>query len=156
MAASVPARERILAWVRARPGTHLREVAREAGVPLATTLYHLDRLEAEGMLRSAREHRARRFFDARDPARAGVPTHAQAPLLRRAMARRLVLAVATREGATQADLRRATGASRGGLSSQLANLVRHGALVERPGRVKSYAVASADVLRDALRASGSP
>ena len=147
--AAVSPRARILARVRAAPGVHLREVARGASVPLATTLYHLDRLEAEGLVRSERVGRTRRFHPA-GPA-VPAPPRAAEDLVRRAMARRLVLAVAARAGATQAQLRASTGASRGSLSSHLTNLVRQGALVETTaGRAKAYALSSPDVLRAAL------
>ncbi len=47
-----PTRRRILESIRDSPGTHLRELSRNLGMPLGTLRYHLDVLEHRGLLRT--------------------------------------------------------------------------------------------------------
>ena len=55
-------RETLLGAIRDRPGMTLSDVAESTGIPRNTATYHLNRLEKEGMVTSARQGRARLYF----------------------------------------------------------------------------------------------
>ena len=61
---SLASRKRIYEHVEAHSGCHLREIGRKCDVPLGTALYHLDRLETEGLLTVRRDGRYKRYFPA--------------------------------------------------------------------------------------------
>ncbi|MCA1813831.1 MAG: MarR family transcriptional regulator [Halobacteriales archaeon] len=52
-------RDAVLAAVRAAPGASLAEVARAAGVAHSVAKYHVDRLEAAGLVRTERRGKRR-------------------------------------------------------------------------------------------------
>lgn len=56
------ARERLLARVRETPGAPLADLARAADLPRNTAVYHLRRLEKEGLVSSVRQGRVRLYF----------------------------------------------------------------------------------------------
>jgi DNA-binding transcriptional ArsR family regulator len=55
-------RDRILEFVKANPGAHLRRICRETGVRMGATQYHLGILEKEHKVVSTRRGLFRRFF----------------------------------------------------------------------------------------------
>lgn len=55
-------RESLLSAIRERPGMTLSDVAEATGIPRNTATYHLNRLEKEGLLASARQGRNRHYF----------------------------------------------------------------------------------------------
>lgn len=55
-------RETLLNAARERPGSTLSELADAAGIPRNTATYHLNRLEREGLVTSARKGRTRLYF----------------------------------------------------------------------------------------------
>lgn len=61
---SLASRKRIYEHVEAHLGSHLREIGRKCDVPLGTALYHLNRLETEGLVMVRRDGRYKRYFPA--------------------------------------------------------------------------------------------
>ena len=56
------ARERLLDRIRQSPGAPLADLARAADIPRNTAVYHLRRLEKEGLVSSVRQGRVRLYF----------------------------------------------------------------------------------------------
>ena len=143
-------RPRVLACVLEHPGAHLREVARRCGLPLGTTLYHLDRLESRGEVAVRRDGRYKRYYGATAMGR-----HEKDVLsaLRHDAPRRLVLALLAHGagGLTQRELAGMLSLSRSTVSfhaSQLAQAQLLRRLDTRPeGR---YEVAEPDAVRALL------
>lgn len=107
------------------PGLHLREIARELGLPMGSALHHLDRLVAEGAMDARRDGRYKRFFPT------GVVDRADrdaVSLLRRRTPRRILeaLLIGCR---TQRDLANSLGIARSTLSVALARMTETGLLV---------------------------
>ncbi|HLE97220.1 MAG TPA: helix-turn-helix domain-containing protein, partial [Candidatus Thermoplasmatota archaeon] len=118
-------RRRIYEFVRAKPGTHLRAIARGLASPLGTTLFHLDCLTRTGVVVVRMDGRYKRFF-ASDTLGRREKDYVAA--LHRAVPRRL-LAVVVRGGArTQRELARELVVSRSTVSFHLSVLVRQGIL----------------------------
>ncbi|PSN82724.1 hypothetical protein B9P99_00755 [Candidatus Marsarchaeota G1 archaeon OSP_B] len=55
-------REKILEFINAHPGTHLREIQRKLKLGLKTVQYHLYTLEKEGKIVSRRKGLYKRFY----------------------------------------------------------------------------------------------
>ena len=55
-------KEDILAYVRAHPGAHLREIKRRLNLGMGTVQYHLYTLEREGKVASRRQGLRKRFY----------------------------------------------------------------------------------------------
>ncbi|HLE97794.1 MAG TPA: winged helix-turn-helix transcriptional regulator [Candidatus Thermoplasmatota archaeon] len=118
-------RKRIFEHVRARPGLHLRAIARDLGLPLGTALYHLDCLVGVELVAVRRDGRYKRFFTRHDLGRREKDYIA---VLHHAVPRR-VLAVLLRRGKrTQRELAQEVGVSRSTLSFHVTSLVRQGIL----------------------------
>jgi DNA-binding transcriptional ArsR family regulator len=95
-------RETLLSVVRDRPGLTLRDAAEASGIPRNTATYHLNRLEKEGIVTSARQGRSRLYFAVGGEAR---KSHADAfAALRHDKARALALAVGDAPGMDQQAL----------------------------------------------------
>jgi DNA-binding transcriptional ArsR family regulator len=146
-------RETLLGVVRDRPGMTLSDVAEASGIPRNTATYHLNRLEKEGILTSARQGRSRLYF-----AVGGDVRKAQADAfaaLRHDKARALALAVGEAPGVDQQAL-----CARLGLAPSLVHwhadrLLAAGVLrKEREGRHVRYHPGAAWPLVQASEASG--
>lgn len=136
---SAGARERIRAFVGSHPGTHLREIARSLGLPLGTTLYHLDYLHQSNEVVVRRDGRYKRFFATNDLGRVEKD---YVSALRHAVPCRIVTALLAGGRATQRGLSESIGVSRSTLSFHVNHLVDKGILVRRDAWPENeYAVA---------------
>jgi DNA-binding transcriptional ArsR family regulator len=98
----------------------LREIGRKCELPLGTALYHLDRLEAEGMLTVRRDGRYKRYFPAQGLGRR------EKDLLsafRHAVPRRIASVLLHTPALTQRELCAAIGVSRSTLSFHVNSLI---------------------------------
>lgn len=138
---SLPTRRRLYEAVRRNPGVGARQLQRAAGTGWGETVYHLDRLTAAGLLDRERAVHQDHYYVRSVPG-------ADRPLLsvcRSPSARRLLLALLERPGATVPELGGATGLSPGRLSVHLRRLVATGVLsAGRRGRYRTFAVVDPD------------
>jgi len=128
---SLASRKRIFEHVEAHGGAHLREIGRKCEVPLGTALYHLDRLEAEGLITVRRDGRYKRYFAANGLGRR------EKDLLsafRHAVPRRIAAALVERTALTQRELCALIGVSRSTLSFHVNSLIDKGILRREPAR----------------------
>lgn len=128
---SVPSRRRIYECVQTNPGAHLRDVARRTALPLGTTLYHLDHLEARNMISSRRDGRYKRFFCGLDMGRHEKDVMSA---LRHDAPRRIVHALLLAGSSTQRGLCAAVGLSRSTLSFHVNQLVDRAIVERHPAR----------------------
>ncbi|MFQ5782394.1 MAG: winged helix-turn-helix transcriptional regulator [Nitrosopumilus sp.] len=54
--------EKVLQYIQANPGSHLREIKRELGMAMGTIQYHLDLLEKQGKILSERQNFRKSYF----------------------------------------------------------------------------------------------
>ena len=128
---SLASRKRIYEHVEAHGGAHLREIGRKCDVPLGTALYHLDRLESEGLITVRRDGRYKRYFAANGLGRR------EKDLLsafRHAVPRRVAAALLERPALTQRELCEVIGVSRSTLSFHVNSLIDKGILRREPAR----------------------
>lgn len=129
-------RRRIFDYVRSRPGSHLRKIQRDLGLPLGTLEYHLYVLERAGLLAVRQSGRFKAFFvegsmDRRDKD--------LLYYLRQSMPRRITMQVVHRPGITFQGLSARMPLSPSTVSFHLRKLVHAGILREqRVGREKIY------------------
>jgi len=112
-------REAIVALVAREPGLHLREMPRRLGFSLRAVRYHLDRLIAEGRVRSEQAGGFVRFFS---PSAFSKGERAVLCAARVAGQRALMEALVGGAPMRFADLRAATGLSKGSLAWHLNSL----------------------------------
>jgi predicted transcriptional regulator len=138
---SLASRKRIYEHVEQHSGSHLREIGRRCGLPLGTALYHLDRLEAEGLLSVRRDGRYKRYFPAQGLGRK------EKDLLsayRHDVPRRIARALLLAPTLTQRELCAALSVSRSTLSFHVNDLIRRGVLQRDVGhRENRYALEDA-------------
>jgi predicted transcriptional regulator len=140
-------RERLLDLVRASPGIALADAARLAGLRRNTAVYHLSRLEKEGLVSSLRKGRARLYFA---PGGLDQRAHADAlAALRHPVTLDIAQEVGEKPGLDQQSL-----CARFGIAPSLAHwhanrLVESGVVTaQRDGRrVRYYPGAAFDVVR---------
>lgn len=128
---SLASRKRIYEHVEAHGGAHLREIGRKCAVPLGTALYHLDRLESEGLISVRRDGRYKRYFAANGLGRR------EKDLLsafRHAVPRRIGAALLERPALTQRELCAIIGVSRSTLSFHVNSLIDREILRREPAR----------------------
>lgn len=148
----VERRRRLFESVEAYPGAHLRDLARRSSVPLGTALYHLDRLEAFGLVTVHRDGRYKRYFAGPS---VGVAEKALVSALRHATPRRIVEALLVTEPSTQRALSVAIGVSRSTLSAHIRQLVEDGiVLCSGDGIEGAYRLRDRGVVARALAAMG--
>ncbi len=135
---SLASRKRIYDHVEQHSGSHLREIGRRCGLPLGTALYHLDRLEAEGLLSVRRDGRYKRYFPSQGLGRK------EKDLLsayRHDVPRRIAHALLGSPAMTQRELCAALSVSRSTLSFHVNDLIRRGVLRRELGhRENRYAL----------------
>lgn len=145
---SVASRRSIYECVVQHAGAHLRDVARRSGMPLGTALYHLDRLEENGLVVARRDGRYKRYFAAQGIGRREKEV---VSLLRHDVPRRIVYSLLARGPATQRALCEAIGVSRSTLSFHVNRLVVAGLATRIPARPEGlYALAEPELARDLL------
>jgi predicted transcriptional regulator len=142
----------VLACVEENQGAHLRELCRRSSTALGTAIYHLHRLESEGLISARRDGRYVRFFAGRT---LGI---AQKDLLV-AMRRRVPCAIVTfltRVGpSTQRELSTTLGVSRSTLCLQVNDLITRGVVArESRGRSWVYRLQDPDLTARTLAAFG--
>jgi predicted transcriptional regulator len=127
-------RRRIYAFVEEHSGSHLREISRRCAVPLGTALYHLDRLEVEGLLSVRRDGRYKRYFPAYGMGRREKDLISA---FRHAVPRRIAVALLDAHAATQRELCARIGVSRSTLSFHVNALIAQGILRRENARPES-------------------
>ncbi len=120
---SVASRRRIYDCVVDNPGAHLRDITRRCSMPLGTALYHLDYLDANGVIVSRRDGRYKRYFIANALGRREKELMSA---LRHDVPRRILAVLLAQGESSQRNLCAAIGVSRSTLSFHVNNLVRQG------------------------------
>lgn len=145
---SVASRRTIFDCVGEHAGAHLRDVARRCGMPLGTTLYHLDCLEQAGLVVARRDGRYKRYFAAHGLGRREKEVLS---LLRHSAPRRIVAALLERGPSTQRELCAAIGVSRSTLSFHINRLVVEGVAQRLDARPESrYRLVEPDLAQQLL------
>lgn len=120
---SLASRKHIYAFVEENSGSHLREIARKCDLPLGTALYHLDRLEAEGLVTVRRDGRYKRYFPAQG---LGRKEKDLLSAFRHAVPRRIGVVLLDVHAASQRELCGLIGVSRSTLSFHVNSLIARG------------------------------
>lgn len=128
---SLASRKRIYEHVETHSGCHLREIGRKCDVPLGTALYHLDRLEGEGLVTVRRDGRYKRYFPANGLGRREKDLLSA---LRHAVPRRIAVTLLEAPGLTQRELCAAIGVSRSTLSFHVNSLMDRELILREPSR----------------------
>jgi predicted transcriptional regulator len=131
---SLASRRRIYDSVDGNPGSHLREISRRCQLPLGTALYHLDRLEAGGLLSVRRDGRYKRYFSTHGLGRREKDVISA---FRHAVPRRIATALLDVGAATQRELCEHVGVSRSTLSFHVNSLIAKGLLRREAARPES-------------------
>ncbi|MEA3198765.1 MAG: hypothetical protein QOE90_193 [Thermoplasmata archaeon] len=133
-------RRRLYAYVRAHPGSYLREIQRGVAMSMGALEYHLGHLERAGLLRVETQENKRYF--AADVAAADARLFT---ILRQAIPRCIVIALLESGPASHQDLMLATGLRSSTLSYHARKLADAGLVArERAGRETRYRLAEAD------------
>lgn len=145
---SVASRRRIYECVVDNPGAHLRDITRRCTMPLGTALYHLDCLDASGIIVSRRDGRYKRYFAAHAMGRREKEVLSA---LRHDVPRRIVTVLLATGSQSQRTLCDAIGVSRSTLSFHVNNLVRQGIVRRIDGWPEHrYLVDEPDLTRELL------
>ena len=145
---SVASRRSIYQCVVEHAGAHLRDVARRSRMPLGTALYHLDRLEENGLVVARRDGRYKRYFAAQGIGRREKEV---VSLLRHDVPRRIVCALLAHGPATQRALCETIGVSRSTLSFHVNRLLVAGLVSRIETRPEGlYTLQEPDLARDVL------
>lgn len=145
---SLASRKRIFEHVEANGGCHLREIGRKCDVPLGTALYHLDRLEAEGLLTVRRDGRYKRYFAANG---LGRKEKDLLSAFRHAVPRRIAAALLEIPTLTQRELCAIIGVSRSTLSFHVNSLIDKEILRREPARPENkYALLDVELTTQIL------
>lgn len=145
---SLASRKRIYDQVEQHSGSHLREIGRKCELPLGTALYHLDRLEAEGLITVRRDGRYKRYFPAQG---LGRKEKDLLSAFRHQVPRRVATALLETPAMTQRELCSAVGVSRSTLSFHVNDLITRGILRREPSRPENrYVLEDAELTRAIL------
>jgi DNA-binding MarR family transcriptional regulator len=145
---SLESRKRIYAFVEEHSGSHLREISRRCELPLGTALYHLDRLESEGLLTVRRDGRYKRYFPAQG---LGRKEKDLLSAFRHEVPRRIGASLLEVGMATQRELCTRVGVSRSTLSFHVNSLIGRGILRREPWRPENrYALEDPDLAQQIL------
>lgn len=134
---SLASRKRIYDHVETHSGCHLREIGRKCEVPLGTALYHLDRLETEGLLHVRRDGRYKRYFLSSGLGRRDKDFLSA---FRHSVPRRIAHTLLSTPAMTQRELCAAIGVSRSTLSFHVNSLITRGILRREPARPENHYV----------------
>ncbi len=145
---SVASRRRIYECVVENPGAHLRDITRRCEMPLGTALYHLDCLDANGIIVNRRDGRYKRYFAAHALGRREKELMSA---LRHDVPRRIVTVLLAGGASSQRRLCDAIGVSRSTLSFHVNNLVRQDIVRRIEGWPEHrYVVEETELSRDLL------
>ena len=128
---SLDSRKRIYEFVETNSGSHLREIGRKCDLPLGTALYHLDRLESEGLLTVRRDGRYKRYFPSTGLGRRDKDFLSA---FRHAVPRRIAVALLRWPLLTQRELCQMIGVSRSTLSFHVNSMIERGIVRREPSR----------------------
>lgn len=126
----VPSRRALLAYVRAHPGAHLRELERGTGLALGVLRHHIDALLDAGLVREEPDGRFRRFF----PVELDEATRRVLRGLRPRSHRAIVLYLLNHPGSTHSELAAALHLPPSTVSHYLRALVTSGIVVRDKDR----------------------
>ncbi|MDG6915412.1 MAG: winged helix-turn-helix transcriptional regulator [Nitrososphaerota archaeon] len=137
-----PTQRRILEFIAARPGVHLREICRSLGLAMGDVQYHLRRLERDRRITSTRRGLYKFFYPAD---LFGEKQREVLSVLGLDTQRELLLDIIRSPGTTQEALVASAGLSQATVSWHLKRLVDLG-IVERgqQGRLSTYSVPRGD------------
>lgn len=145
---SLASRKRIYGFVEEHSGSHLREISRRCDLPLGTALYHLDRLETEGLVAVRRDGRYKRYFPAHGLGRREKDLISA---FRHAVPRRIAAALLQVNAATQRELCSLVGVSRSTLSFHVNAMISKGILRREPHRPENkYLLDDVDLISEIL------
>lgn len=134
-----PTQRRILEFITAHPGVHLREVCRALALAMGDVQYHVRRLERDGRITTARRGLYKFFYPA---GLFGERQREVLSMLSLETPRELLLSIIERPESTQVELAAATGVSQPTVSWHLKRLVELGIVGRhQEGRVVTYTVA---------------
>lgn len=146
---AIASRKRIFDYVSEEPGCHLREVGRKCNVPLGTALYHLDRLESEGLITVRRDGRYKRYFASNGTGRREKDFISA---LRRDVPRRMAELLLGATSLTQRELCEKLEISRSTVSFHTNSLVSKGIIRREPARPENkYVLEDAELTRSVLK-----
>jgi len=133
-----PTQQRVLVFITAHPGVHLREICRALSLAMGNAQYHVGRLERDGRITSARRGLYKFFYPAN---LFGERQREVLSVLSLDTPRELLLNIIGHPGSTQVELAAGTDLSQPTASWHLKRLVEIG-IVERhqEGRVVTYTV----------------
>jgi DNA-binding MarR family transcriptional regulator len=133
-----PVRDQLVTAIRQEPGVHASDLGRRVQVGWGNLVYHLDRLEDEGLVFSTIDGRHRRFFVAGEVA---WTAREQLALLKNARARELYEIIFEHPDVPQHELAKFAGVSASNATRNLRKLEQAG-LIERrtQGRAVQYRV----------------
>lgn len=146
------ARKRLYEHVVQFPGLHLSEIARSSAMDTNHAKYHLEYLEARGILTSQRDANYVRWYAKREGALG--PQEALSPRekeilaqLRRPVPLHVALLLLERETATHAEMLPLVGVAHGTLHYHLGNMERTGVVRStKEGRERRYELVERDAL----------
>jgi titin len=125
-----------------RPGIHFSAIIEDLELPLGVATYHLDVLERENFVKSARDGRLKRFYSTDSV----IPNEFR--LSPEQLRMRLLELIAGRRGMSQKEIIREMGIDREIVGYHLRELVREGSIRDaRVGRYKVYS-ATRSLIRD--------
>lgn len=149
---TLESRKRIYAHVTEHSGSHLRAISRQCRLPLGTALYHLDRLENEGLVSVRRDGRYKRYFPAHGLGRLEKDLLAA---FRHNVPRRIAGALLAVQDATQRELCRIIGVSRSTLSFHVNQMIARGIVRREGGRPENlYSLEDGPLCRSILQRYG--
>lgn len=137
-----PTQRRILDYISAHPGVHLRQICRELGLAMGDVQYHIQRLERDGRINSLRRGLYRFFYVS---SLFGDRQREVLSVLTLDTPRELLLSMIEKPDSGQEELARAAAVSQPTVSWHLKRLVQLGIVEKRQsGRNVTYSVAAAD------------
>jgi predicted transcriptional regulator len=134
--------------VEEHPGIHLRRIERETGLPLGQVLYHLDRLERMGLVRSVRDAGFRRYFS---PTRVPRQERPLVATLWHAVPRRIVETLVDGRPRAHKELQAIAGVAGSTLTFHLQRMIASGVLEpQRDGAATRYRLRDVELAKREL------
>jgi predicted transcriptional regulator len=138
----VKLREQILEAVQRYPGIHERQMERQLGLSSRLASYHLEQLEKQGAVQRVAETGFTRYFASLGAPRWSREDVAFLCLMRRPVALRIVILLASEPGLGRKDLARRLNLALASVSHHLETLHAHGMVTsDRDGRARAYRLA---------------